>query len=77
MVPEVMPEVMPKGRDATMITDQPTAAAAALLGPGGQFEIVDADLLRVKRLMIRQGGALADDLDETEGNDGPDPVSNV
>ncbi|NQV59735.1 MAG: HlyC/CorC family transporter [Alphaproteobacteria bacterium] len=45
--------------------------------PGGvEFEIVDADLRRVKRLMIRHGAALADDPDEAETNDGPESGTN-
>jgi hypothetical protein len=42
---------------------------------GVEFEIVDADLRRVKRLMIRHGAALADDPGEAATNDGPDPGS--
>ena len=42
---------------------------------GVEFEILDADLRRVKRLMVRHGDALANDPDEAEMSDGPGPAS--
>ena len=42
---------------------------------GVEFEIVDADLRRVKRLMIRHGAALANNPDGAETNDGPETGS--